>query len=171
MTSAREAGTDRVAALPQLQRRALLAAPLGLGLGWLAGLGSTFAATLPTASSLASELAAALRASQPLVVMASLDGCPFCRIVRDTQLAPLQRQGLPVVQLDMGSAQSVRGFDGTPSTHEKLLREWKVGVAPTVLFFGRSGREVAERLTGASIPDFYGAYLDDRLRIARQSLG
>lgn len=171
MRRRQEAGTDLIVALPQPQRRALLAVPLGLGLGWLAGVSNTFGATLPTAASLASELAAALRAGQPLVVMASLDGCPFCRIVRDTELAPLQRKGLPVVQLDMGSAQPVRGFDGASSTHEKLLREWKVGVAPTVLFFGRNGREVAERLTGASIPDFYGAYLDERLRIARRSLG
>jgi hypothetical protein len=170
VTLLRKPLADPTVAGPQLARRALLATPFGLGLGWLTGVGSACAATLPAPASLASELAAALQASQPLVVMASLDGCPFCRIVRDTQLAPLQRQGLPVVQLDMGSAQPVRGFDGTASTHERLLREWKVGVAPTVLFFGRDGREVADRLAGASIPDFYGAYLDERLRIARLSL-
>lgn len=171
MTLLRQPLSDPIVAVSQLRRRALLVGPLGLGLGWISGIRSASAATLPVPVSLADELAAALQAGQPLVVMASLDGCPFCRIVRDTQLAPLQRQGLPVVQLDMGSALPVRGFDRKLSTHEKMLREWKVGVAPTVLFFGRNGREAAERLAGASIPDFYGAYLDERLRTARQSLG
>ena len=80
-------------------------------------------------------------------------------------------QSLAVVQLDMRSAQAVNGFDGERSTHQEILRAWSVKVAPTVLFFGQGAREVAPRLEGASIPDFYGAYLDERLRMARRALG
>lgn len=128
-------------------------------------------ATLPAAQSLQAELAAALGQGKPLVVMASLDGCPFCRTVRDSHLAPLHAQmRQPVVQLDMGSQHAVRDFDGTPSTHQAMLHKWSVGIAPTVLFFGKGGREVAERLAGALIPDFYGAYLEERLRTAQRSL-
>jgi hypothetical protein len=36
-----------------------------------------------------------------------------------------------------------------------------------VLFFGAKGKEVAERLEGGYIPDFYGAYLEQRLQVAR----
>ena len=42
--------------------------------------------------------------------------------------------------------------------------------APTVLFLGPGGQEVADRLVGGS-PDFYSAYLDGRLERARQALG
>jgi hypothetical protein len=38
------------------------------------------------------------------------------------------------------------------------------------LFFGSQGREVASRLKGAYLPDFYGAYLDDQLTIARRAV-
>lgn len=152
------------------RRVALLPFALGAG-GWGASPGAG-AATLPAPESLATALAAALRGGKPLVVMASLEGCPFCRMVRDSYLAPLLREtGQPVVQLDMGSRQAVRNFDGSDTIHDDLLRGWRVGVAPTVLFFGRGGREAAPRLAGASIPDFYGAYLDDRLRMAQRSLG
>lgn len=152
-----------------LTRRRLVLAPLALGA--LSGLGrSAVAATLPAPVSLAAELAAALRAGRPLVVMASLSGCPYCKVVRDSHLAPLRQAGQPVVQLDMGSAQAASGFDARPSTQDRLLRAWGVEVAPTVLFFGRDGREAAERLVGASIPDFYGAYLDERLLTARRTL-
>jgi hypothetical protein len=166
-------GTSHHTRQPAIRRRSVALLPLALGCAMLgSGIGRASAAILPTPASLASALAAALRAGQPLVVLASLDGCPFCRMVRDSYLAPLQRDtGLPVVQLDLASRQAVLDFDAATHTHDQLLRHWGVGVAPTVLFFGQGGREVAPRLVGASIPDFYGAYLEQRLEAARRSLG
>ena len=154
-----------------LRRRRIALSPLAFGLAWGAAPAAR-AATVPAGKSLRDDLAAALGAGKPLLVMASLDGCPFCRVVRDSYLAPLLREGaIAVVQLDMQRAHAVTGFDGARSTHQEILRAWSVKVAPTVLFFGPGGREVAPRLEGASIPDFYGAYLDERLRIARRGLG
>ena len=157
---------------PGRTRRTLALAPVALWAACLAGLaGKAHAATLPAPVSLAAELAQALRAGQPLVVMASLEGCLFCRIVRDEHLAPLRSDaGQPVFQLDMGSAREVLDFKGARTTHDQLLRAWRIGTAPTVLFFGRHGAEAAERLVDSSIPDFYGAYLEERLATARRNL-
>jgi len=103
--------------------------------------------------------------------MVSLEGCPFCKVARNNYLAPLHEQeGLPVAQIDMRSRSRVLDFGGVAVTHEDLARRWKIRIAPTVLFFGRGGVEVAERLVGGYIPDFYGAYLDQRLEQARASL-
>jgi hypothetical protein len=145
-------------------------------LAWLASgaalaCGRAGAATLPSPGSLASALAAALYAHQPLLVLASTEGCPFCKLVRDNYLAPLQRdERVPVLQLDLGSRAGLLDFAGQASTHETLLRRWRVDVAPTVLFFGPEAREVAPRLVGAS-REFYSAYLDQRLETARRRLG
>lgn len=137
----------------------------------LAGVGHAAGVVLPVPTSLPDALAAALKKGSPLVVMVSLDGCPFCKIARENYLAPLQHpSGLAVVQIDMRSQQMVQGFSGARQTHDQLIRSWGIKVAPTVLFFGRGGVEVAERLVGGYIPDFYGAYLDDRLRLARAAL-
>jgi thioredoxin-related protein len=123
---------------------------------------------LPTPVSLADELARALKKGEPLVVMVSLDGCPFCKVARENYLYPLrQQQGLPVVQVDMRSPQRVTNFQGAQVTHDALIQGWRIKIAPTVLFFGAGGIEVAERLVGGYIPDFYGAYLDGRLEQAR----
>lgn len=127
-------------------------------------------AVLPSARSLADELAAALRQGQPLVVMVSLEGCIFCKIARQSHLAPMHRQGQPIVQVDMRSAQTVMDFEGRPTTHDELARRWKVSITPTLLFFGPRGREVAERMEGAYQPDFYGPYLDERLSRSRAAL-
>jgi thioredoxin-related protein len=124
---------------------------------------------MPT--SLPDALAAALKKGNPLVVMVSLVGCPFCVIARDNYLAPMQGQaGLSIVQLDMRNRQPVQDFSGMTQTQDELIRRWGVKVAPTVLFFGRGGVEVAERMVGGYIPDFYGAYLDERVRTARAAV-
>ena len=127
--------------------------------------------TLPSAVSLPDELALAHAAGSPLVVMVSLEGCPFCKIVRESYLAPMrQEQRLPVVQVDMRSQRSVKNFNGSPTTHEALIAAWRIEFAPTVLFLGRQGVEVAPRLVGGYIPDFYGAYLEERLETARRAV-
>ena len=130
------------------------------------------AVTLPPAISLPDELGRALAAGSPLLVMVSLEGCPFCKIVRESYLAPMrQEQGLPVVQVDMRSQRSVRNFNGSTTTHEALITAWRIELAPTVLFLGRQGIEIALRLVGGYIPDFYGAYLDERLETGRRVVG
>lgn len=127
-------------------------------------------AVLPPARSLPDELAAALRQRQPLVVMASLEGCVYCRIARQSHLAPMQRGGQPIVQVDLRSDAAVRDFAGRMTTHDALARQWNVTITPTLLFFGPGGREVAERMEGAYQPDFYGPYLEDRLEQSRKRL-
>jgi thioredoxin-related protein len=117
------------------------------------------------------DLKKALAKRSPLIVMVSLEGCPYCQTVRESHLAPLvRREGLPVVQVDMRSKSPIKDFKGAVVSHDALIRAWGVRVAPTVLFFGPGGEEISERLVGGYIPDFYGAYLDDRLRLARMSL-
>lgn len=159
----------RVAQLPPSHiRRALL---LGSGLVLAARGGWAAEPQLPVAGVLSDQLAAALLGGNPLVVMVSLPGCPFCKVVRESHLAPMQaEQGLPVVQVDMQSKRLLRDFNGVSTTHERQIEAWAIRIAPTVLFFGRGGVEVAQRLVGGMLPDFYGAYLDQRLEAARKAI-
>ena len=127
--------------------------------------------TLPMAVSLPNELAHALERNSPLLVMVSLDACPFCKVARENYLAPMRDQlGLHVVQVDMNSSRIVEDFRRATVTQDDLIRRWAVKIAPTVLFFGAGGEEIAERLVGITSSDFYGAYLDDRLRLARAAI-
>ena len=154
-----------------LSRRQGLRALALLGLG-ASGVAPARVAgkTLPLSASLPDELARALKARQPLVVMVSLHRCPWCEEVRNNYLAPMRAQErLPVVQVDMLSPRQTRDLQGAPTTHEALVRAWDVKVAPTVLFLGPQGKEVAVRLVGGS-PDFYSAYLDRRLALAREAV-
>ena len=124
------------------------------GSGPLAALAATV--TLPSTASLADSLDQALH------------GCAFCKVVRENYLQPLRASGLQVVQVDMRDSRALLDFDGTDLTHDAWVRKQGIKLAPTVLFFGAQGREVATRLKGAYLPDFYGAYLDEQLALARR---
>lgn len=152
-----------------LRRRQLAALALGTLLAGRADMAAA-KAMLSLSASLPDELARALAKGAPLVVMVSLHGCPWCEEVRNNYLAPMHAgEGLPVVQVDMRGPQATRTPQGQVVTHDALVRAWQVKVAPTVLFLGREGREVADRLVGGS-PDFYHGYLERRLEQARKAV-
>jgi len=147
-----------------LSRRGLLLAALSAPLA-----GRAADALVPAPASLAAELGAARGRGRALVVMFSLPGCPWCRLVRQSYLAPLRAEGQPVVEVDLTGTRAIAGFDGAPTTGAQLARALGVRVAPTLLFIGRDGKEVAERLRGVPLPDFYGAYLQQRVEAANRA--
>jgi hypothetical protein len=70
----------------------------------------------------------------------------------------------------MRKSNAVRDFAGVSLTHDQLVQAWRITIAPTVLFFGPRGKEIAPRMEGGYIVDFYGAYLDQRIEQARSAI-
>lgn len=160
----------RVAAPKFLARRRLCLGTVSLlAAGLSCGPEVTAAAPemLPASRSLPQELAAALAKDHPLIVMVSLAGCPYCHAARRSYLLPMWREGVPLVQVDMRSQTGTIDFNGQRVTHDQLVQQWRISIAPTLLFFGPQGREVADRMEGGYLPDFYGAYLESRIQKAR----
>ncbi len=129
-------------------------------------------AALPTTDSLPNVARAAAAQGQPLVVMTTLKGCPFCDVVRNNYLGPMLRDGqVHAIQVDMTDRTSaLTGFDGKPITPAAQVTAWKARLAPTVLFLGPDGRELVERLRGVAVQEMFGAYLEMRLDESRKLL-
>jgi hypothetical protein len=125
---------------------------------------------LPRPASLADEIHHALALRKALVLMVSLDGCPYCKLVRESYLVPLRAEGQPVVQVELTRTWPLVDAAGRASTHVQLVHAFGARVAPSVLFLGRAGTEVAERLVGIASADFYGAYLSGRVEIANRAV-
>ena len=128
---------------------------------------------LPVPVSLPGAAQTAAAKKEPLVLLITLPGCPYCELVRRNYLLPAQRDaGLQAWQLNISDRSTpLIGFDGKATTAAAQVAIWKAGFTPTVLFLGPSGQDLAERLVGLASLDFYGAYLDDRLATARKALG
>jgi hypothetical protein len=126
---------------------------------------------IPASQSLQAEISTALKKASPLLVFISLDNCLFCKIARENYLLPLMNeQAIPVVQVNFRYLLPATDARGHVTTQDQLVRAWGVKVAPTVLFLGQDGKELAPRLTGGSNSDFYGAYLEERIRTAQTAI-
>ncbi len=127
---------------------------------------------LPVPTSLPQAALAAKATGQPLVLLISLPGCVYCELVRRSYLMPLlPEHGVQALQLDVTNKSTpLIGFDGKPTTAASQAKAWKATFTPTVLFLGSQGQELAERLVGIAVPDFFGAFLEQRLAAARKVL-
>ncbi|QIL83732.1 hypothetical protein G7047_06235 [Diaphorobacter sp. HDW4A] len=125
---------------------------------------------LPTTTDLRASLAQALARGEPLIVLATLQGCPFCKVARENYLVSELRAGRVVTQIHFLSREPVRNWQGDEVTHGRLVKQLQIDAAPTLLFYGRDAREVAPRLVGGSTSDFYAAYLDERVALARSAV-
>jgi hypothetical protein len=143
--------------------------------GSLAGLATHVHAkdsALPVPTSLPQAALAAKASGEPLVLLISLPGCVYCERVRRSYLLPArQNDGLQAWQLDVtDKVTALIGFDNQPTTAALQAKVWKATFTPTVLFISSQGQELAERLVGIAVPDFYGAYLEQRLATARKAV-
>ena len=126
---------------PLMQRRDLVQKLMaGMSLLCIANGALAAPASLPVTNSLPNALATALQAKQPLVVMVSLHGCPFCKVVRENYLHPLRDVGLQIVQIDMRDSRTIVDFDRSSSTQDAWVRKYGIKLAPTVLFWRKHSR-------------------------------
>lgn len=110
-----------------------------------------------------------------VVALFSLPDCPWCEALRRDQLRHLAREQaayrVHVVEYDLTDRTPFAPPAGGTPSPAALAAALQVRVAPTVVFLGPDGSELAERLVGYPSPDFYGAYLEQRLAQARKRLG
>lgn len=125
---------------------------------------------LPTTTDLRASLAQALARGEPLIVLATLHGCPFCKVARENYLVSELKAGRAVTQIQFLSRDPVRDWQGNETTHGQLVKQLQIEAAPTLLFYGPAAKEVAPRLVGGSTSDFYAAYLDERVAQARAAV-
>lgn len=114
----------------------------------------------------------AARAHIPLLVFFSQPGCPYCDEARRDYLGPMgsdpaTRAALRIVEVDITSDAPLIDFSGRRTTHGAFAQMQRVRFVPVVAFVGARGEDLADRLVGLTVPDFYQGYLDQRLQQAR----
>jgi len=130
-----------------------------------------FAQSSPTLSAslnLQQDGAQALSEGKPLILFFSLPDCPYCKVVRQAYLLPMLREGEPaerpvIRELQLTSAASLVGFDGSRTTQAAVAKQFGVRIAPTVVFVDATGNVLAAPIVGGDGHGFYSAYLDKAL--------
>ena len=155
-----------------LARGFLLFAALGGGIGLAADRTERAQATVPLAHDLAADKREARAGQRVIVMLFGTPECPWCARVRRQYLLPMMtddRAQVIVREVNIESNARLVDFEGRVSTHRAFAAERDIRLTPTLYFYGPEGTPLAERIVGFS-EDFFGAYLEDRIRQARSKI-
>jgi thioredoxin-related protein len=127
------------------------------------------AAGLQVAHDLQADARVAAQNRQPLLLFFTLADCPYCARARREYIAPMA--GNPddaarALYREVPVESTLIGFDGTPLAARQLAARLEIRFFPTVVMVDGQGRALAPPLAGYTSPDFYGAYLEDRIATA-----
>jgi len=101
------------------------------------------------------ELDGALKENkQGLLLMFEVEGCPFCRKMKEQVLSrdevqAYYRKYFAIVAVDVLGSLTISDFAGQSMTEKSFARAMKVRGTPTFLFIGPDGKEMA-RYVGAT---------------------
>ena len=131
------------------------------------------ATSLTEAGDLAADARLAAAKGVPLVLLYSRDDCSWCEKLKREHLGPLSRDpATPAVirELHMDRNTPVVDFAGRRSTSADFARQMQARFAPTVMFHGPDGAQLAESIVGFRLADFYAAYLERAIEESRTKL-
>lgn len=150
-----------------MKRRTVLAA-------WLASsaaLAQPRETPLPTPASLQTAALLAQSKGEPLVLLVSVAGCPWCELLRRNYLTPMRAEGLQAFQIKVNDrTTAVADFKALASTGADIADTYQAKLTPSVLFLNAQGVEIAPRIAGVASADLLGTQLDSALRLARERL-
>ncbi|MFN7507047.1 MAG: thioredoxin fold domain-containing protein, partial [Limnobacter sp.] len=110
--------------------------------------------------------------AQAVVILFSVPDCAYCEKVRQQSLRhihtdPNYKGRVAVYEIDFSdSKRNFTWFDGNSYTGKSLAGPLNVKFSPTVIVFNAKGAVAGKPLLGASLPEFYGAYLDELIKAA-----
>jgi len=118
---------------------------------------------------------AAREAGVPILLMFASEVCPYCERLEAEVLGPMTLAGddprrvlLRKVMLE--TVESLHDFQGREVSANELARRKKVAMVPTLYLLDGDGRELVPKMVGYTSPDFYPAYLDQAIDVARELL-
>lgn len=131
--------------------------------------------TLPSAEDLTHDAKLAKKEEKPILVFFSSEDCPYCEIVRDLYLQPMQEnlEGANKViirEVSIDGIDYMKDFQGTRMDHESFADQEGASFTPIVRIYSSSGELLVPELVGFSSPDFYLRYLEKSIETARKKM-
>ncbi len=117
----------------------------------------------------------AREASVPILLMFASEDCHFCERLEAEVLGPMTLAGddprrVLLRKIMLETPDSLRDFQGREISADELARRKGVDMVPTLYLLDGDGRELVPRIVGYTSPDFYPAYLDQAIDVARVRL-
>ena len=109
------------------------------------------------------RLAASRR--MPILLLVSLEECPFCIQIKQEILNPMVLSGdyddrLLMREMFIDDGERLRDFQGKEVDGASFALRYDVTLTPTLLFLDPAGRQLVEKMVGIQTPEMYFLYVD-----------
>lgn len=110
--------------------------------------------------------------AEVIVLMVSQENCGYCVRVKRDYLEPLlaSNDAPPIRILHIDRTQTIIDFNGDKSDASIIASRLGGRFTPTLIFVDSKGEQIHPPIIGLNTPDYYGFYLDEAIRVARQQL-
>ena len=111
----------------------------------------------------------------PMLLFFHATYCGYCRTVDEEFLQTMAedeayRDRLLIRRVEIDSDTPEIQWQDVSYTPIEFARLLGVQLVPQVMFFDPNGQQVVDELKGVTVPDFYPAYLDQRLKAAERCI-
>ncbi len=124
------------------------------------------------AASASSGSSSALRA-RPILLFVTQPGCPYCDRARRQYLRHMAKDPQYTSRAllrEVSIAAQLTDFDGHRITGQELATRLSIRLFPTIVLVDGTGKLLAPALVGYTVPDFYAAYVEERITSAEKTL-
>ncbi len=148
---------------------------LGLLLGSLLLLPTSYAVEVPALTDLRADVAQAKALNVPILLLIHTQGCTYCHYVMEDHLRPMvlsgqyQKRAL-IRQLAADEAMDMVDASGVRMSAHDFARTLQVRFYPTIVFLDAEGKPLKERLVGVANIDLYGTQLEFALQRAEAQM-
>jgi thioredoxin-related protein len=133
------------------------------------------AGTVPIASDLQEDASTSRAANLPILLIYTAKHCHYCDEVKAGVFNPIAadpayRERMLLREVRIDSDIRLVGFNGDVTSHRSFATDRGITIVPTLEFLDGAGLQVSRPLVGVSIPDYYGAYVDNGIEQAIRNL-
>lgn len=135
---------------------------------------SAQAGNLPVVQDFTLDAKESTKKQAPILVLFMSKTCPYCEIVLQDFLLPMQRdreydKKVILRQIETGSKDKLIDFNGATTSQSAFAKKHKAWGVPTIIFFDSNGR-VLTSIVGLLTVDFYLAYLDNAINESQEKI-
>lgn len=111
----------------------------------------------------------------PILLMFSMDNCPYCVILEQNYLIPMLRSGdykdkVIIRMIKVDDYKSLTDFNGNRIDAEDFPVRYGAYVTPTMVFLDPEGRELSKSLVGLGTEGFFAGDIDNAIDNALRQL-
>lgn len=107
----------------------------------------------------------------PILLLFGMEDCAYCRLIEEDHLKPMLRnkayqEKVIIRRIHTDSFAKIINFDGSKVDADVIARRYGALFSPTVVFLDSQGNQLAPKLVGVTLTDFYGYELDQAIDLS-----